>query len=514
MIVKNAADTLEACLQSVAGVVDQIVIADTGCTDNTCEIASRFGAIIVPFPWQDHFAHARNAALAAAATDWILVLDADEELGAEAKESLPDLLAAPEIGGYVVPIREYVTSFTRSAWTATILSNDVQMERAKQAPSYFLNKLCRLFRRSPEIFFTGRVHEMVQPQVEAAGFAIGQAPFFIHHFGHLSRADAIKRKRLFYNDLLKKRLADDPDDLNALTMCGLDEWELHQRPLEALRYVGRALELYPLMFEPWLITAKVLCGMHRYEEALQTLDVVRHVDKDACLQYTLRGDALSGLGRFAEARQSYEKAISVSPHDRLLQAKRDYMDLDLGQAEAAIERLQRAAGDLPDHTEIHEFLVNAYIRTGRIAEAAGEAERFTYFDAREPFLLRAVKLRAQLKEWERVKPMAEHCVAIYPESAEGHELLMMSLLSLGQLGEAAGEAEVLTGLVAEPRSFLRAAAIYAQMDDKIKIRECLERGLQKFPESNEISRALTDMAAHSPIANAPRQMHSTAPVSG
>jgi tetratricopeptide (TPR) repeat protein len=512
MIVKNAANTLRSCLQSVAGVVDQIVIADTGCTDATCEIALQFGANIVPFPWQDHFAHARNAALAAATTDWILVLDADEELGEEAKHSLPQLLSAPGIGGYVVPIREYVTSFTRSAWTATILSNDSQMERAKEAPSYFLNRLCRLFRRSPEIFFTGRVHEMVQPQVEAAGFAIGEAPFCIHHFGHLSRADAIKRKRLFYNDLLQKRLADEPNDLNALTMCGLDEWEVHKRPLEALRYLGRALELNPLMFEPWLITAKVLCGMHQYEQALQALEVVRHVEKDTCLQNTLRGDASYGLGRFEQAREYYEKAISASPNDPLLQAKRDYVDVDLGQAELAIPRLQRAANDLPEHTEIHEFLVNAYIRTGRIAEAADEAERFTYFDGREAFLLRVAKLRAQLKEWERVKPLAQHCVTMYPESAEGHELLMMSLLSLGNLGEAAAEAELLAGLVSEPRSFLRTASIYAQLDDKEKMRDCLERGLQKFPDSSAIERALAEIAAHTPIAKQRAEVHPAASV--
>ena len=75
MIVKNAAGTLRPCLESARGIVDQIVIADTGCTDGTCDIAREFGANVVSFPWENNFATARNAALAPMTTDWVLVLD-------------------------------------------------------------------------------------------------------------------------------------------------------------------------------------------------------------------------------------------------------------------------------------------------------------------------------------------------------------------------------------------------------------------------------------------------------
>ena len=87
MIVKNEAQTLAACLQSVSGVVSQIVIADTGSTDNTADIAREFGATVISVPWENHFANARNAALQLMQTDWVLVLDADEELDGEARNS-------------------------------------------------------------------------------------------------------------------------------------------------------------------------------------------------------------------------------------------------------------------------------------------------------------------------------------------------------------------------------------------------------------------------------------------
>src|SRR5271165_5691504 len=94
MIVKNEAHSLRLCLKSVAGIVDQIVVADTGSTDNTADIARGFGATVVSIEWGNHFADARNAALKIMQTDWVLVLDADEELDAEARNQIPALLKA------------------------------------------------------------------------------------------------------------------------------------------------------------------------------------------------------------------------------------------------------------------------------------------------------------------------------------------------------------------------------------------------------------------------------------
>src|SRR5258708_6375956 len=80
MIVKDGADTLRNCLESVRGTVDEIVVADTGSTDSSPDIARQYGATCVSIPWANDFAQARNAALAYSTTDWVLSLDADEEL--------------------------------------------------------------------------------------------------------------------------------------------------------------------------------------------------------------------------------------------------------------------------------------------------------------------------------------------------------------------------------------------------------------------------------------------------
>ncbi len=131
MIVKNEAHTIRACLESVRDVVTQIVIADTGSTDSTCDIAREFGATVVSFPWQDHYANARNAALAPVKADWVLVLDADEELDRQAARNVQSILPASSIGGLTTPIRNYVKSRSNRGWDRIAVENDYRHARAK-----------------------------------------------------------------------------------------------------------------------------------------------------------------------------------------------------------------------------------------------------------------------------------------------------------------------------------------------------------------------------------------------
>src|SRR4051794_40673333 len=78
MIVKNESKHLANCLESVEGVVDEIIIVDTGSTDDTVEIAKSYGAKVYHYEWNDNFSDARNESIKYATGDWILVLDADE----------------------------------------------------------------------------------------------------------------------------------------------------------------------------------------------------------------------------------------------------------------------------------------------------------------------------------------------------------------------------------------------------------------------------------------------------
>ncbi len=82
MIVRDEEKVLSRCLKSVEGIADELIVVDTGSKDNTITIAKDFDARVFHFEWCDDFAAARNESLKHATGDWILQIDADEELPA------------------------------------------------------------------------------------------------------------------------------------------------------------------------------------------------------------------------------------------------------------------------------------------------------------------------------------------------------------------------------------------------------------------------------------------------
>lgn len=91
MIVKNEEDTLARCLDSIKEVVDEIVVVDTGSTDNTLSIARKYTDRVYSFEWVDDFSAARNYAFSQAAMDYQMWLDADDVLAAEQAQKLAEL---------------------------------------------------------------------------------------------------------------------------------------------------------------------------------------------------------------------------------------------------------------------------------------------------------------------------------------------------------------------------------------------------------------------------------------
>lgn len=136
MIVRNAAATLGACLQSVRDVVDEIVIADTGSTDSTVEIARASAARVIEIPWHNDFSDARNRSLAEVRANWVLVLDADEVLDPGAKSVIPNLAKERDVAGYQVSIRNYFLSLEDRIWDQPAKPNDSLLPEAKAFPAY------------------------------------------------------------------------------------------------------------------------------------------------------------------------------------------------------------------------------------------------------------------------------------------------------------------------------------------------------------------------------------------
>ncbi len=99
MIVKNEEKVLARCLDSIADLMDEIIIVDTGSTDNTKKIAEKYTKNIYDFQWIDDFSAARNYSFSKATKDYIYVADADEVLDEENRQKFRDLkeILLPEI---------------------------------------------------------------------------------------------------------------------------------------------------------------------------------------------------------------------------------------------------------------------------------------------------------------------------------------------------------------------------------------------------------------------------------
>lgn len=193
MIARDEARDLPRCLASLD--CDELIVVDTGSRDRTVAIAREAGARVIEIEWPHDFAAARNASLDAATGDWILVLDADEELPPETRAQLRAELAQADalgLAGVSLVIRN--------------LSPPGEVTAYQDAP------ITRLFRRAPHIRYEGRIHEQVTPSIVRAGGALGASDLCVLHHGY-ARATAQGSSRAHRNlALLVEAVRDAPDD--------------------------------------------------------------------------------------------------------------------------------------------------------------------------------------------------------------------------------------------------------------------------------------------------------------
>jgi hypothetical protein len=299
MIVRDEIASLPTCLDSLANAVDELVIVDTGSTDGTRELAqaraTRFGELA----WVDDFARARNAALDLADGDWVIVVDADERLVGDHAQ-IARAIENPKALAYQLEVRS-------------------DLGDGKTGSTF----ITRLFRRLPELRFTGRIHEQVgdgiaQLMERDPSWQVGRLEgVALAHSGYLPAAAAGKGER--NARILERELADKPDDYYA-------HYKLYQAR-GAGEHLLRAAALLIALPEPALrragvadeiLTAAALAyfdaaDLERSETAARTALVLgRHPATLAML-----GRTLLAKHQFAEARALLAEALArpAAPHE-------------------------------------------------------------------------------------------------------------------------------------------------------------------------------------------------------
>jgi glycosyltransferase involved in cell wall biosynthesis/SAM-dependent methyltransferase len=224
LIARNETANLPACLGAVADLVDEMIVVDTGSTDETRDVARRLGARLYDFVWNDDFAAARNESLRHATGDWIFWLDADERLDEGNRQKLRNLFAnlQDENSSFVMKQRSVIDS---AGGEASVFEQ------------------ARLFRNRPDIRWCYRVHEQILPALERSGSLPRFTDIVIDHLGYADPAQH-RRKQQRNLELLQRQDAEQPNDSLTQFNLGLTLLALG-RKTEALVHCRRSLELAP-----------------------------------------------------------------------------------------------------------------------------------------------------------------------------------------------------------------------------------------------------------------------------
>lgn len=341
MIARNEEANLPRVLSSVSGLVDEIILVDTGSSDCTPEIASSFGARVYHFAWCDDFAAARNEALRYARGEWILVLDADDEVDRADLLRLKAVLSVTDAMGLMLPIRSPLDPEGRNVMT---------------------NYLVRVFRNDSRIRFRRRIHETVEGVILSLGgkiYRLTTIPILHHGYKEARKVFEKIGERNFR--ILLQALRENPKDPDILAYLGkaylfrgevkiaralfektlrlsqgkgffalstyLDLAFVEEDVEKALEYLQKARDMDPYLPDLWYVYGKVYQRAERWEEALEAFEKVHTVDvaKSTSLMTFFRVDiadlyvslaqCAAMVGNGEKAERYSQKALEYFPND-------------------------------------------------------------------------------------------------------------------------------------------------------------------------------------------------------
>ncbi len=391
MIVKNEERFLAACLESVRGVVDEIIVVDTGSTDGTVEIARSFGANVVFREWRNDFSWARNESLALATRRWTLVLDADEEVTPDSLALLRALRDTPAgVTGVYVQIQ-----------------NDV--DDASGAASTMTHVLPRLFPTTPRIRYRNVIHESAVLDDEAYLLSV-VSPIVVRHKGYTAAIVGERGKHERNRPLLERAIREAADDAFSWFNFGTSavasgDFDTAIEALERMFAMsGPMRAFFPIAYA--MLAQAYAEGPKDLERGLKVVDDgLAAFPAHPNIVFT-KGYLLAEAGRYDEARSEYEQAMA----GQFEAARHSMVDDEIftwksalniatsyvkeNRVAEAIPWFERALDSKAESSMLRGVLASAYEKVGRYYDAeqrfrdAGERDGQAGFVSYVNYLMR------------------------------------------------------------------------------------------------------------------------------
>ncbi|HZK53658.1 MAG TPA: glycosyltransferase [Desulfosporosinus sp.] len=192
MIVKNEENCISRCLDSVKNLVDEIVIVDTGSTDKTIEICRSHRAQVFSYPWNNNFAEARNFGLNKVTGEWVLWLDADEQIAPENSNQLIKSSLFHDYDALSVPLINF-------------FGDSVDLDNVAQIAQP------RFFRNHMGFQFENKIHEWLNISSAYDQERVGFLDLKIYHYGYMNSTVEDKQKFNRNVNLLLQELEEEKD---------------------------------------------------------------------------------------------------------------------------------------------------------------------------------------------------------------------------------------------------------------------------------------------------------------
>lgn len=311
------------------GIVDEIIVIDTGSTDKTVEIAKKYTDKVYFFEWTNNFAEARNESLRYAQGKYVLVIDADEYFDDYTKQQLRPFLESHEIAGGFLTVYNYTGEFTRKIDYTPVL-------------------LLRILRRG--FYYSEAIHEQVDQRIFKDQYPVKSIPVILHHVGYMNQIVEAKNKRKRNQNILEDLLKERPDDLfHRLNLAAeflrygefeetlklvkenhrefdiINKIQAHTEDRDNVHLVARNYKFYIVS----------LVNLKRYDEAIAIADEALSILPKATDFIYIKGIAQKEKGDLLKANLAFQKCLeigdmSVSLYDIIVGAGNYLAHLNLG----------------------------------------------------------------------------------------------------------------------------------------------------------------------------------------